>query len=433
MRQKVYFYLNWVLISVLTVMILVILTNNILYPGPDASYWSWGISDYLINYQGGFIRRGLIGEILYQIYTIKQYDVALVIMVIDVVSFIVFFAILAIDFAKRNWSMLPLLFPFVCVNWTIYNYRRDFLMQIIVYVIYSLLFKYWKTQQIRPLVFSIALLTVALLIYEPVFFITVPILCLLFYYQQSESNLIYKRILKTATVFALPLITIGILFFYKGGDADTPNKIWSSWHSLFLTFPCEYPMEISCPGQGVDYLNNTLLSSVKHTVTMLFRLNESIKHILYSGFLLCISFPMIYFVVTRTPSYNLKTKTLTQNNCEMQFSNIFVIQVLAMMPMFGILSCDFGRTMPYCIYTTFMIVHLSIKYNVNLRYPESLDRFSSRIQHFINRQKTLSSFPFYLLVLFFVPLRGCYGPEVRDTLIYNIFLFIRNKVLSIIQ
>ena len=32
----------------------------------DSYYW-YGISDYLISYQGGFVRRGFIGEVLYQI------------------------------------------------------------------------------------------------------------------------------------------------------------------------------------------------------------------------------------------------------------------------------------------------------------------------------------------------------------------------------
>ena len=32
-------------------------------------YSAWQYSDWLINYQGGFVRRGLIGEILFKIYS----------------------------------------------------------------------------------------------------------------------------------------------------------------------------------------------------------------------------------------------------------------------------------------------------------------------------------------------------------------------------
>jgi len=42
-------------------------------------YSSWQYSDWLINYQGGFVRRGLIGEILFQIHKILSIDLDLLI------------------------------------------------------------------------------------------------------------------------------------------------------------------------------------------------------------------------------------------------------------------------------------------------------------------------------------------------------------------
>ena len=36
-------------------------------------YYDIVISDWMINYQGGFVRRGLVGELLYQIYGIRNH------------------------------------------------------------------------------------------------------------------------------------------------------------------------------------------------------------------------------------------------------------------------------------------------------------------------------------------------------------------------
>jgi hypothetical protein len=47
---------------------------------PEVSlYETFGISDWLINYQGGFLRRGLAGEVLWRLYQLHPYNVVYVI------------------------------------------------------------------------------------------------------------------------------------------------------------------------------------------------------------------------------------------------------------------------------------------------------------------------------------------------------------------
>ena len=43
-------------------------------------YSSWQYSDWLINYQGGLVRRGLIGEIFYKIYYFTSIDLDLIVL-----------------------------------------------------------------------------------------------------------------------------------------------------------------------------------------------------------------------------------------------------------------------------------------------------------------------------------------------------------------
>ena len=44
-----------------------------------SDYVAYPVSDYLINYQGGFVRRGLMGEVFYQIYNMHPYHLYIVV------------------------------------------------------------------------------------------------------------------------------------------------------------------------------------------------------------------------------------------------------------------------------------------------------------------------------------------------------------------
>ena len=51
-------------------------------------YSAWQYSDWVINYQGGFIRRGFIGEILFNLYSLTNINLDLIVLffVIEVIS-----------------------------------------------------------------------------------------------------------------------------------------------------------------------------------------------------------------------------------------------------------------------------------------------------------------------------------------------------------
>ena len=65
-----------------------------------SEYSEWQYSDWLINYQGGFIRRGLIGEILFQIYSNLDInlDILVLITVSSLILFVSFILVKSIDY-----------------------------------------------------------------------------------------------------------------------------------------------------------------------------------------------------------------------------------------------------------------------------------------------------------------------------------------------
>ena len=51
----------------------------------------WNISEWLINYQGGFTRRGLIGEIVFQISTIFNFEPRKIIFLFQILTYTLYF------------------------------------------------------------------------------------------------------------------------------------------------------------------------------------------------------------------------------------------------------------------------------------------------------------------------------------------------------
>ena len=57
-------------------------------------------SDWLINYQGGFVRRGFIGEIFFQLYKISTIPLDIIVSLF-VIVFYALFALLFINIIKK--------------------------------------------------------------------------------------------------------------------------------------------------------------------------------------------------------------------------------------------------------------------------------------------------------------------------------------------
>tara|TARA_S200000501_G_scaffold368829_1_gene407283 strand:- start:2318 stop:3517 length:1200 start_codon:yes stop_codon:yes gene_type:complete len=69
------------------------LSQKFLYPT------DWTTSEWLINYQGGFVRRGLIGELLYQIHNLSGIQLRYLVFYFEIMI-LIFFLILIYNFLK---------------------------------------------------------------------------------------------------------------------------------------------------------------------------------------------------------------------------------------------------------------------------------------------------------------------------------------------
>ena len=102
-------------------------------------YRIFEISDWLINYEGGFVRRGLLGQLLYWLDKILLCDVRILIMWIVIVSSILFLGLVIRIFKHEGFSFMVV--PTGCfAGFTLFALfgRRDMLTFLFAYTIFVL-------------------------------------------------------------------------------------------------------------------------------------------------------------------------------------------------------------------------------------------------------------------------------------------------------
>lgn len=110
-------------------------------------YYPFGFSDWLINYQGSFIRRGLAGEILWRIYQWHPYSVVYAILCINLVSLVGISTLCFLLFRRMGWPIALLFFPmflyFPSYGLTgMLGFRRDMLVLLLAFYLFWLYKKY---------------------------------------------------------------------------------------------------------------------------------------------------------------------------------------------------------------------------------------------------------------------------------------------------
>lgn len=137
----------------------------------------WNITEFLINYQGGFVRRGLVGEVLLFLHNalgISPYGTIVLISLLAYGALIWFFVH---SFVRRGYSLFILPFVFFLGNPVVGEFwlRKDVLILVLfIPIMYCAL----KPKR-RYLAFVNLFFILALLIHESIGFFCFPILLLL--------------------------------------------------------------------------------------------------------------------------------------------------------------------------------------------------------------------------------------------------------------
>lgn len=409
MRVNIYRAI-FVLMNILVIGAFLVGLYAFIVESPGSCFWeysSFEISDWLINYCGGFVRRGLTGQLLYFAYQIHPYPVRYAILMLYVVGFLLVSWMLVRLLKKRGLSVfiLPfticLYYSFTCdLIWT----RRDYWSLLIALAIYYQYFKFISISNVISLFIFYVLSAVTLLIHEASIFYTHLIL-LLHSVFLTYKNYEVRNLLRLSLLW-LPVLILFIFIIINKGSENVMTSIWESWQPCFQTYPPKSGI-IPDVGNGVEFLRRSSYNAIAMHVNLVW-LSNFAPYIPSWPFNIYI-IVCTYYLVTRINTIDMKFYKLGYVN-KVLLSNIVILQFILLIPMFGFLSCDLGRVVPYWVISSLFIYCVTVESNnSSLVSIPFVSKISAFMQNKIDGMDFLNKSWLYCLIILTLPLNCYYG------------------------
>ena len=312
-------------------------------------YSAWQYVDWLINYQGGFVRRGLIGEFLFQIHNMINFD--LDILIFSFVSFLYlivsFFLIKTIKYLENSQLntlifLSPGFFLYPIMNSEVIG-RKD-----ILFLLVTAFFVFFEKRLNNKNLFVVLILLVFFLsLSHSIFLFYTPYLFFLFFLIKSV-----RKVKITFTEIIISLISLFIIFFliyFNQGDELIVSEICNSVKN-FVNSDCEIR------GQ-MFWLGNNAESHI------------SVQYVNFNHFLIyLLSIILVYFFIF-IKFYNSKFKINNLNINKLNPALLLLILFLLTLPVYY-LGSDWGRYIYLSFSGSFFIFIFCIKEKLFLKNYE---------------------------------------------------------------
>ena len=201
---------------------------------------SWTVGEWLISYAGGFVRRGLPGELIHFISTKYSLGPIFIVWVFSIVS-LVALILLLLNFCKNLFEKSFLLSQLIILAPLSENYfvRKDAFL-VLLYGLSLLIMKALYHKSINKLiaVLSVNFISmVAIFSHESYGIWGLPSLLIIFsIFEKKGKKNIFQSFL-CATLFLLPAILSFFLCWFFKGDINQSLMIHQSWQSLAEIIP----------------------------------------------------------------------------------------------------------------------------------------------------------------------------------------------------
>lgn len=316
-------------------------------------YINFTISDWMINYEGGFVRRGLIGQILLYIYKIHPYPLIPCITSIYITGFILLLCLTLNIFKKQGWS--PIIIPsFLCFyygfGWgtQLLSVRRDYCMLLLVYLLFKLYSKWQQTEKHYHIITINILSAIIILAYEPAFFYCIPLLTMITFCNSDKKTALKLRLKKTVLLWLPSYILMAIICLNKG-NSEQATTIWNSWAPCMQAYPCD--IDTTQIGDGVNFFNKPLNDVFLMHFGIMWD-NSFMTFLITIYTFISIAYLMMKFNIMDMNVWKLRKPNTTL------LMNILSMQFISAIPMYGFLSCDFGRTVTCVITSSLLAYHI---------------------------------------------------------------------------
>lgn len=366
------------------------------YAEGQYDYWYGCINEMLVNWEGGLVRRGLFGELLYWARSVVTFPVDDAIVVAYYVGFAVLTALLVRIFKKNGWSLFILPFPmclyvYLCDPYFMIG-RRDAWLLILAYVSFKLYHRYVESGGWYRLIACNLSLIVAILLHEASFFFVFLIIFLHDFWHNIANG---REILAGSWhVFChwLAILFLLCIVVLCHGDDLLVREIWDSW--------CPYLGEAVTNELVKDsYMSMTMNWSLEYCITEIVWPNSWLSYFAWNLPTLPFNlylFACLYYLVTRFNAIDLGFYRLEKYD-RVQISNIVLVQFICVLPLLTLVFCDWGRALPYWIVSSLLFFH----FFGNAEFaPPILSSLSVRLQGWIDKIPFLNtSWGYYILIM----------------------------------
>lgn len=347
-------------------------------------------SDWLINYQGGFVRRGLIGEFIFKLYQITKINLNLILFLFVAFFYLSFcyFFIKLIKKLELNHLNLFILFSPLSFIYPVMEQKVSGRKDIMFLAAISFCAVFLSKIKLENQKFILIVIITLLVFSHSAFYFYLPFIFLLFYIINFKANsknflkelliiLIFSFFLFLLTVFNTEIDNIGIDkiclsikdFYSECGRNDYIATLnWSLKYEIYLVETIwnkeNYIIFYLLAGIFafipiiITFLNTKVLSNKFKNINMIIvfiLLNLITLPVYYIGadygrymHISYISLAVIYFK-------SLEVKFLKQKKTNFKFSNLFIISIVVI---YG-----FAWTIPHCC-------NNQIKYTLEKPYKE---------------------------------------------------------------
>lgn len=326
-------------ISISMVVMVIYRFGRVLCPALEQGINASGISEFLVKFSGGFVRRGLLGECLYKLSEatgISPYPVILTLSLIFLTFVVAFFLK---SFRRRDMNWWIVLSPLFC-GLVVFFIRKDF-MQYTLLIGTLLLMRQWGSRWWNVL--AVCILGVfGLFLHEAYLFWGIPL----------SVAVLYGYTRRPAVAVASSLLFIGcfaLMCVYKG-DSSNVEAILDSWHRLLGD-------EYHKSGLSIVALGWNAV----HTFWVHFNLNFHVSlfevNVGWMGAVIQLLFFMAtyYFILNFSWTFRRPTSDFTAAD-RTNLSAIYLLCALTLLPMFTILSCDYSRLYQYLFVASYAAV-----------------------------------------------------------------------------
>jgi hypothetical protein len=269
-----------------------------------------------------------------------------------------------------------------------------------------------------------------ILSHEVFAFFALPIFFLMLFNRFKAQGILRSSVLSFLWLLPGILAFISTLFYH--GDLQTMQSIRDSWTGILNIEDQEGYMSLDdrLYWRSVDALGWSITYAAKYHLRMNFLLSNN-------GILplpvWIITFTVIYYIATNALLAFRKNESVFTTRHKTALSSILVFQLLCLLPVFIILSCDYIRIIFYWIASSFAIFLLIPLKEIETVLPavliRSVEQINNRLSKILKPTKTSLAF-----LMMFTGISGCFFIvewAYKTTMIYNILYMISKPFIRI--